>query len=246
MAIEMASHTPRARLQLGLTWVAHWPGRLTEGTAEALKWLALSLMVGDHVNRYVLQGSQPWLYDAGRLAMPLFASILGVHLARDSSPSTRQRRYRRVALRLAVAGTAATLPLASLGALLWGWYPLNVLFTLLFATGLMALLDTPTVAARCGATSVFIISGAFVEFWWPGLATSMAAWFLARRPSGGRLLMWLCALLSLTYVNGTPWALGAAPLFMAASGLKIRLRRLPYIFYSLYPLHLAALSMLTA
>ena len=55
---------------------------LSSGAVEILKWTAAALMVGDHINKYLLHGSEPLLFDAGRLAMPLFAIVLGYNLAR--------------------------------------------------------------------------------------------------------------------------------------------------------------------
>ncbi|MCB2035736.1 MAG: hypothetical protein KDF56_02300 [Ottowia sp.] len=45
---------------------------LADGTVEALKWFALLLMTGDHVNKYLFNGTIDWLFDAGRLCLPIF------------------------------------------------------------------------------------------------------------------------------------------------------------------------------
>ena len=55
---------------------------LTNGGAEALKWLALLLMVGDHVNKYLFNGTLPVLFEAGRICAPLFALVFAWNLAR--------------------------------------------------------------------------------------------------------------------------------------------------------------------
>ncbi len=40
---------------------------------ELIKWVALILMIGDHINKYLLNDTIPILYNAGRVVMPLFA-----------------------------------------------------------------------------------------------------------------------------------------------------------------------------
>ena len=55
---------------------------LTNGGAESLKWLALLLMVGDHLNKYLFNGTLPVLFEAGRICAPLFALVFAWNLAR--------------------------------------------------------------------------------------------------------------------------------------------------------------------
>jgi len=43
-----------------------------DGTIEAMKWLALLSITGDHVNKYLFNGTLPFLFEIARLAMPLF------------------------------------------------------------------------------------------------------------------------------------------------------------------------------
>ncbi|EBM5962874.1 TPA: TraX family protein [Salmonella enterica subsp. enterica serovar 16:l,v:-] len=47
-----------------------------------LKWIALILMIGDHINKYLLNESVPFLYYMGRIAMPLFVYVLAYNLSR--------------------------------------------------------------------------------------------------------------------------------------------------------------------
>jgi hypothetical protein len=39
-------------------------------------------MTGDHVNKYLFNGTLPFLFETGRLALPLFIFILAHNLAR--------------------------------------------------------------------------------------------------------------------------------------------------------------------
>jgi hypothetical protein len=75
---------------------------LDAGSREALKWAAAILMVLDHVNAYLLGGSNPALYALGRLAFPLFAVVLAYNLA-----TADMAALRRVLGRVVVFGLAA-------------------------------------------------------------------------------------------------------------------------------------------
>ena len=92
-----------------------------------------------------------------------------------------------------------------------------------------------------GAAAVFIVGGALVEFWWPGLAVCLLAWAYCRRPSWLRQALWITALASLYVINLNLWALAALPLIFAAGQVKMGLPRGRLGFYVYYPAHLAVL-----
>ena len=58
---------------------------MADGTIEGLKWLALVLMTGDHVNKYLFNATLPVLFEAGRIALPLFVFVLAYNLARPGT-----------------------------------------------------------------------------------------------------------------------------------------------------------------
>ncbi len=211
---------------------------LSSGALEALKWLGLVLMTLDHVNKYVLHSAAPVLFDAGRTAMPIFAIVLAYNLAR---PGTLERGvYPRVMKRLAVVGVLATPPFIALGGLGWGWWPLNIMFTLLVATGVMYLAVRGTLG-RVLAVGLFILGGALVEFWWPALAIAAGAWSYFRRPNWTALLFTLAGLVALYDINKNLWALAALPLIVLAARVDLPVPRMRWVFYAFYPLHLAVI-----
>ena len=209
------------------------------GTLEALKWLALVAMTLDHASTYLWQQAGPGLHALGRLAMPLFAFVLACRLAR---PGAQARGvHARVMLRLSLAGACAAPVLALLGALEQGWWPLNIMFTLMVGTSLAWLLESAWRWRGCAALVLAFGAGALVEYGWFGLAFFMAAWWYCRRPQWGRVLVLVAACAGLGAVNGSQWALLALPLVGGARWYAVRLVRLPYVFYVYYPLHLAVL-----
>lgn len=209
---------------------------ISNGTVEALKWLALVLMVGDHINKYLLNGTEAWLYDAGRLAMPLFMFVLAYNLARPGA--LEKGSYERTLIRLAVAGLIATPAFMALGGLAGGWWPLNILFTLFVLTATLRLIEQGTLQACVTAGLVFAIGGGLVEFWWPALVFGVAIWSYRKAPSLPALLLAFGACVSLGYINGNQWALASLLLVIAAPHINVPFARLRWIFYAFYPAHL--------
>jgi len=219
------------------------PGvRFQTGALEALKWLALLLMTGDHVNKYLFNETLPYLFEAGRVAMPLFVMVLSYNLAR---PTTwHNGGHWRTAWRLLGAGLLATPPFIALGGLWYGYYPLNILFTLLVITLTLAACERALAGQRWAwfvALMVFVLGGALVEFWWPAVLLGLCTTWFVRRPNPIAALGAVLSLASLTYINGNAWAMAALPIVLLARGLSLNVPRWRWLFYVYYPLHLAAL-----
>lgn len=212
---------------------------LSDGALEALKWAALLLMTGDHVNKYLFNGTKDWLYCAGRVAMPLFVFVLAYNLARPDA--LVRGAHRRTVRRLVITGCVATPVFVALGGLVADWWPLNIMFTLAAIAGTLFLIEHGTAAAYAGAAALFLVAGSSVEFWWPALALGLAVWSYCRRPSWAALALALAALGALWLVSGNLWALAAVPLIVGASGANLAVPRLRWFFYVYYPGHLAAL-----
>ncbi|WP_323000510.1 TraX family protein [Denitromonas sp.] len=223
-----------------------WPATLrapalafTDGRLEAVKWLALLCMLLDHVNKYLLAGAEPALFALGRLALPLFGFVLAYNLARPGALA--RGAYRRLLPRLAAFGALASPSFIALGGLGWGWWPLNIMFTLFVAAAVLWLVEVRSSSAIAGAIVLFLVGGLFVEFWWPALAYILAAWLYCRRPTWLRMVGWLGAAASLYLINDNLWAVAAVPALFLFAGAPVALPRARWIFYAFYPAHLAAL-----
>jgi hypothetical protein len=217
-----------------------WPPlRLADGTVEGLKWLGLILMTLDHIDKYLLHERAKPLFALGRLALPLFTLVLAYNLAR---PGALERGvYPRLIARLALVAAVAEVPFVALGGLGWGWWPLNILVTLLLATTILWLVELGGFWRRALAVALFVAGGAFVEFWWPGVAVCLAAWVYCRRPNVWALGVWIAATASLYVINRNFWALAAFPIIFYAPHATWPVPRLRYAFYTYYPAHLALL-----
>ena len=212
---------------------------MADGGLEALKWIALLLMTGDHIDKYLFNGTKEMLFDAGRIAMPLFTFVLAYNLAR---PGALERgAYTRTMKRLALFGLLATPAFVALGGLMAGWWPLNIMFTLLVTTVVAYLLDLRTASSYTVAAIVFLVAGSSVEFWWPALVFGLAVWWYCKQPSWMSVVLALVALTALGLINRNLWALGAIPVVLVASRFDFHVPRLRWVFYVYYPAHLSAI-----
>lgn len=213
--------------------------KVSDGTIEALKWLALVIMTLDHINKYIFDQKLAAIFELGRLALPLFSFVLAYNLAR---PDALQRGlYGRTMKRLALFGGMATPFFLALGHVLYGWWPLNIMFMLLVATGTIYLLQRGGMAFFASAVILFIVGGAVVEFWWFALIFCIAAWWYCKSPTKPALVLWLAAAALLYVVNRNFWVLAAMPIILAAPHIELRVPRVRYAFYAYYPAHLAVL-----
>jgi hypothetical protein len=211
---------------------------IADGTLEALKWVGLVLMTGDHINKYLFDESLPVMFEAARVVMPLFGFILAYNLGR---PGTLERGvYGRTMKRLAVFASLASPIFYALN----GWWPLNVLWMLFLVTAICYCIERGTRALYWLALALFVIAGAFVEFWWFGMTFCIAAWSYCRRPTTAALATAVVSLASLSIVNSNGWAIAALPLILLAPLVKAQVPRLRWAFYAYYPAHLAVLLIL--
>jgi hypothetical protein len=210
--------------------------RIPDGTLEALKWVALALMLLDHVNTFLFNRSLPGAYQVGRVVAPIFAFVLAGNLAR---PEALQRGvHLRVMRRLALFGLLATPPFM---ALVGHWWPLNILFLLLAGTATVYGLERGDIAGIAIAALAFGVGGLLAEYFYPGVAMVVAAWAFCRQPDGRHFAGWVLFTASLALVNGNFWALAAVPVLLLATRVELQLPRLRWAFYAAYPLHLALL-----
>jgi hypothetical protein len=191
----------------------------------------------DHSNKYLLGGSQSWMYALGRLSMPLFAFVLAYNLARPGMLSSGG--YQRVALRLLAFGLLAVAPFVVLNKLPGGWWPLNMMFTFLVATVCAWLFDKQLPLYVIAGCLFFAWGGALVEYWWPAIGFCLAVWAYCRRPALHFVFIAVVCLFLLFFVNGDFWALGVFPLLFALKRWAFPLPRVRWFFYAFYPLHLA-------
>ncbi|MEO7863710.1 MAG: TraX family protein [Nitrospirales bacterium] len=221
-----------------------WPRvELSDGAVEAMKWLGLILMTADHAQKYGLMSTVPGVYEAGRVAFPLFGIVLAYNLARvqNHDPAV----YVRVLTRLLCCGALASIPFIALGGLGFGWWPLNCMGTLAVAVGIMYVIEERRPFWKTRAAVVFLLGGALVEFWWPGVALCVGAWWYCKHPTGVALLLWLAGTAGLTLINANWWACAS---FAVLAGMTyfvtIEIPRASRWFYCYYPAHLALFLLL--
>lgn len=209
---------------------------ISDGTLEALKWLALLLMTADHTNKYLFNNTLPFCFEIGRLAMPLFVFTLAYNLARPGA--IENGSYIRTMTRLALFGLLASPVFLALGGLIAGWWPLNILFTLLAITAILYLIEQDSYV---WALVVFLAGGSSVEFWWPSIIFGVSVWLYCKHPSSIPLALSFAALASLWFINGNLWGLAVVLIIALATHINLRIPRLRWFFYGYYPGHLFVL-----
>lgn len=217
------------------------PPRLTiaDGTVEALKWLALALMLGDHLNKYLFNGTLPVLFEAGRIALPIFVFVLAYNLARPGALESGM--HARTMFRLAAFGGLGSVPFIALGGLSWAWWPLNIMFTLLVITAAVWLLEFGQRRHTLAAGVLVLVCGSSVEYWWPAIVLGIAAWSYIKQPSWPAAVIAVAACAALWLINRNLWALAALPVLLLSSNIDLQVPRQRWAFYCFYPLHLSAL-----
>lgn len=203
---------------------------MSSGGLESLKWFALLLMTGDHVNTVIYDGALPVISEAARVCFPVFAFVLVYNLLRPGIDA------RRAMVRLCIFGVVAQ----PWHALAFGYMlPLNVLFTLALGVFLC------TTRSPWLTVLGLVVGGLFVDYQWAGLAVIVAFCAALKSERRGRALVLVAvALSSLWFVNGNLYAVLALPLIVLASRVTWTLPRSPWAFYVYYPAHLAVLALL--
>lgn len=224
--------------------------KVSNAGLTALKLLGLLVMLIDHYNAFVKPEYSPVMYELGRLALPLFVFVLGYNLARIPP-----EKMPHIILRLLLFGMIATPVYNLLDGDLWGWWPLNILFTLLVATSTLYLwtlsVAPPLVLPmRLAAVLLFAVAGALVDYLWVGPALVVVIWRLFSLKSDSERTVFYGALalllVLLCWVNkslAAVFALAIIPLLLLYYQNR-QLPRMKWFFYWFYPAHLFALLLL--
>lgn len=204
-----------------------------------MKWLGLILMTLDHINKYLFDAKFPGLFAAGRMCVPIFGFVLAYNLAR--SGAMQRDMHLRVMERLMIAGLIATPFYIEVGHLSPCWWPLNIMFMLLVATGMIYLIEKGNPASLAGATALFIFGGMVVEYWWFALSFCLTAWWYCKSPNAWSMTGLVGTTASLFLINGNLWALAALPVILIAPYFDLSVPRFRYLFYAYYPAHLGVI-----
>ena len=218
-------------------------------TVRALKFLALALMLSDHVHYVFFNRSLEWLYWLSRLVFPLFALIAAQNV------ELHRANPKRYIFRLLLYGLIAQ-PFYYWS---FGVNQLNVLFTLAVSVGAWWWLEVTrtqktNIAIRYAPVLLVALSAVLLEFNWAGVLAVPIYAALMRR---GAWWDWLAALvLSFGIVRFTePWIMPMVALALwilgstfpaVPSQTRKPQRWVQHAAYAFYPLHLAVIALVAA
>lgn len=211
------------------------------GTLEALKWIAVVLMLGDHVDAVLLDRTSPVLYELGRIAFPLFTYVFAVNLARPGTDW--QATYRRVMRRLLLLALLSV-PFSVLAFERYNLLPANILFTLAAGMALVWCIRRNDIPTALLGSATFLLSGALVEFYWPGLIVVVAFWVMCAYRGWAAYAFALASVALLCLLNQNLFAFLVFPVIALVAWWKPNVPRLRWAFYIFYPTHLALLAAL--
>lgn len=213
--------------------------KVSDGTLEALKWFALFAMLLDHVNKFIFNESLPYIFELGRTCLPIFSFVIAYKIAKYAT--VKNGVYIRVLKRLLIFGLIASPAFY----LLVGYWPLNILFMFSIAVGCMYLIDRGGSKNIWYAVALFVIPGAFVEYWWWGIGLCLLIWSHTRKPSLTKALLVVSIIALLFVINRNHFALAAIPIIYLSQFININIPRSKYAFYVFYPLHLSLIYIAT-
>lgn len=210
--------------------------QVKDGSVELLKWIAIICMTLDHINKYLFNGTLPYLFEIGRLALPLFIFVLAYNLNRPGVLTVDT--FSRIAVRLFGFGLIATVPFILLGGVDHWFLPLNVLFTLLVICCIIFLVNIGGVLRFISAFTLFVLAGAIVEFGWIAIYIGVTTWAAMRMKSLFFGLAATIGCIALARINLNYFAVLALPVIAVCLFSNATVPRIKYFFYVYYPLHL--------
>lgn len=216
------------------------PIAIDNGALESAKWIGLAAMTIDHVNTYLMHGSHAWMYQVGRIAMPLFGIALAAHLA---GPDALEKNgpAARMTPRLAIFALLAQIPFTLLRGGPWPPTLFNAMALLLLVVVFLRLRASSHRWHRVAAWTALVVGGAAVEFWWIGAALILTVRCWLIEPTSERAFAVALALALLCALTRSAVPLLAPVIVCTLARRIVMVSRVRLFFYGYYPLHLAAL-----
>tara|TARA_R110000737_G_C14562903_1_gene482619 strand:+ start:654 stop:1310 length:657 start_codon:yes stop_codon:yes gene_type:complete len=203
---------------------------------ELAKYFALIFMFIDHVG-YLFFPEQVWMFNIGRIAMPLFLILFGIGLSTVlSGPPERLDAIIKKTLFFGVIAQPAYY-------LCFGdknpWFTLNAMFVFCFIALALKYRNKPITMMV-----IVLIGGAIAEFSWFGLLLGLASYYTFTERTAKQLALLSSALLLFCASQSDMYGLLSVLVVIVSQFLACTLPRYKSVFYIFYPAHLYALALL--
>jgi len=194
-------------------------------------------MLFDHLYFFLHIQELKYFYPLGRLSMPLFAFAFSFGLAIQKNKHFSLSTLKRIFL----FGLISSLPYISLGNVMSGWWPLNIMFTFLVSAIIISMLSSTMKQRYLIALTLFVIGGAFVEYAWAGIALTVSFWWFVKRSDWMSLSLIILSMIMLNNFNHNLWATLALPIIYLASKINLSIPRIKHFFYYAYPMQFSVI-----
>lgn len=219
---------------------------INQSRLEAIQWLALVLMIFDHVGAFVFPNHE-WMRIVGRFSFPLFALVFSCRVAK-SLRRDENKDFSPMLLKLFISGFLAHLAFLVI-TMSWGLQEVNIMFS--FVTTLMILSmclegnnasGIPWGYRIMAASCVLFFSSNKIDYNAWGILLMLSLFSYFRWKDSLSLVFSFLMLVVLSAQNDQPYAYLAAPvaffLLKIPTGWMEAKKPYPNIFYWLYPSHL--------
>lgn len=199
---------------------------------EFLKILALLFMVLDHVNHQLLNYNYPFMFNLGRISLPIFAFCYSIGLAKSNKNNVDS-----LINKLFIFSILASFPYYFLNeSWLKNGIPLNILFLFLLAT---ILIKYKTSIIALIITSLL---SCFVDYDIRGFALIIGIYFMATEKSHESktfsFAIFLFGIIGIQIINNNFYSLLFIPIIVMVVLFNMKMVRIKNLLYYVYPLHL--------
>jgi hypothetical protein len=193
-------------------------------------------MLIDHIG-YLFFPEQVWMFNIGRIAMPLFLILFGIGLSTVlSGPAERLDAIIKKTLFFGLIAQPAYYLCFSERT---SWFTLNAMFVFCFISLALKYKDKPLIMI-----AVVLIGGALAEFSWFGLLLGLGSYYIFSNRTPKYFALFTVTLLLFCASQSNLYGLLSVLVVVVSLFLPFKLPRCKSLFYIFYPAHLYTLAIL--
>lgn len=210
--------------------------KIGNGNLELLKYVAFFMMVAFHFEKYVCKINSGLIFYIGSMAMPLFSIVVAYNYA-----VICDCKKGRMLKRLLVLAVVSQIPYYYMTKNL---FDLNIVFTLFVALCIIKVLEDGLLSdiVIMGFLAAFL--GLFVNGQWYFLFFIISIYYLFKKETFWSFFAVSVAVSIMCFLNDNYSFIIILFIVLFCSDIlkNIKIKRIKYLFYYLYPLHLIVID----